>query len=63
MPIGLTDLTIRTQGKPIVCLKCSHGGGTLRKVEGGYEHDRKCPVQRVKSRLVTKEELARLQGK
>ena len=66
MPIGLTDLTIRMQGKPILCLKCNRGGGTLVKVEGGYVHDPKCPAQpvrRVRLLPVSKEELARLQGK
>jgi len=59
MPIGLTDLTIRVQGKPIVCQKCGQGGGTLRKVDDGYAHV-KCPAR---NWSVTKEELRRLQGK
>jgi len=26
-------------GRPIVCSKCGHGGGTLVKYDGGYRHE------------------------
>ena len=33
----------KSEGRPILCVRCGQGGGTLVKVGDRYQHQHKCP--------------------